>query len=190
MKKRWLAGLMTHQYKKLPVTLKIWMQFNVMPRTYKVTRQSKLMFMRPGTQDWAADKLILQATLRLVTSVSQVNKMHCSWKNNTLSSTNLWLPPNRPSTRPAFTSCELKTQHTTHNTSMNISNLLPVEGGRTVTKKENQSWLWIRKFFIAKQKLLIVLQNKRAQKTHMCLVWNILHYWLIWLATKHIQNFW
>jgi len=33
MKKRWLAGLMTHQYKKLPVTMKMWMQFNVMPRT-------------------------------------------------------------------------------------------------------------------------------------------------------------
>jgi len=27
------AGLMTHQYKKLPVTMKMWMQFNVMPRT-------------------------------------------------------------------------------------------------------------------------------------------------------------
>jgi len=24
---------MTHQYKKLPVTMKMWMQFNVMPRT-------------------------------------------------------------------------------------------------------------------------------------------------------------
>jgi len=33
MKKRWLAGLMTPQYKKLPVTMKMWMQFNVMPRT-------------------------------------------------------------------------------------------------------------------------------------------------------------
>jgi len=33
MKKRWLAGVMTHQYKKLPVTMKMWMQFNVMPRT-------------------------------------------------------------------------------------------------------------------------------------------------------------
>jgi len=46
MKKRWLASLMTHQYKKLPVTMKCgcsltscpghhsaWMQFNVMPRT-------------------------------------------------------------------------------------------------------------------------------------------------------------
>jgi len=30
MKKRWLSGHMTHQYKKLPVTMKIWMQFNVM----------------------------------------------------------------------------------------------------------------------------------------------------------------
>jgi len=29
MKKRLLAGLMTHQYKKLPVTVKMWMQFNV-----------------------------------------------------------------------------------------------------------------------------------------------------------------
>jgi len=26
MTKRWLAGLMTHQYKKLPVTMRIWMQ--------------------------------------------------------------------------------------------------------------------------------------------------------------------
>jgi len=33
MKKRWLAGLMTHQYEKLPVTMKLWMQFNVMPWT-------------------------------------------------------------------------------------------------------------------------------------------------------------
>jgi len=28
-----MAGLMTHQYKKLSVTMKMWMQFNVMPRT-------------------------------------------------------------------------------------------------------------------------------------------------------------
>jgi len=33
MKKRRLAGLMTHQYKKLPVTMKMWMQLNVMPWT-------------------------------------------------------------------------------------------------------------------------------------------------------------
>jgi len=33
MKKRWLAGLMAHQYKKLPVTMKMWIQFNVVPRT-------------------------------------------------------------------------------------------------------------------------------------------------------------
>jgi len=33
MKKRSLVGLMTPQYKKLPVTMKMWMQFNVMPRT-------------------------------------------------------------------------------------------------------------------------------------------------------------
>jgi len=32
-KKGLLAGLMTHQYKKLPVTMKMWMQFNVMPWT-------------------------------------------------------------------------------------------------------------------------------------------------------------
>jgi len=32
MKKRRRAGLVTHQYKKLPVTMKMWMQFNVMPR--------------------------------------------------------------------------------------------------------------------------------------------------------------
>jgi len=31
MKKRCLAGLRTHQYRKLPVTMKMWMQFNVMP---------------------------------------------------------------------------------------------------------------------------------------------------------------
>jgi len=36
MKKRWLAGLMTQQYKKLPVTMKMWMQFNVMPRTQNI----------------------------------------------------------------------------------------------------------------------------------------------------------
>jgi len=36
MKKRLLAGLMTHQYKKLPVTMKMWMQFNVMPRTFNI----------------------------------------------------------------------------------------------------------------------------------------------------------
>jgi len=33
MKERGLAGLMTHQYKTLAVTMKMWMQFNVMPRT-------------------------------------------------------------------------------------------------------------------------------------------------------------
>jgi len=32
MKKRSLASLMIHPYKKLPVTMKMWMQFNVMPR--------------------------------------------------------------------------------------------------------------------------------------------------------------
>jgi len=31
IKKRRLAGLMTHQYNKLLVTIKMWMQFNVMP---------------------------------------------------------------------------------------------------------------------------------------------------------------
>jgi len=31
MKKRRLASLMKHQNKKLPVTMKMWMQFNVMP---------------------------------------------------------------------------------------------------------------------------------------------------------------
>jgi len=34
MKKRWLVGLMTHQYKKLPMTMKMWKQINVMPRTW------------------------------------------------------------------------------------------------------------------------------------------------------------
>jgi len=33
MKKRCLIGIMTHLYKKLPVTMKMWMQFNVMPWT-------------------------------------------------------------------------------------------------------------------------------------------------------------
>jgi len=33
MKKRWLAGFMTHQNKKLPVTMKMLMQSNVVPRT-------------------------------------------------------------------------------------------------------------------------------------------------------------
>jgi len=33
MKKRRLAGLIAHQYKKLTVTMKMWMQFNVMPWT-------------------------------------------------------------------------------------------------------------------------------------------------------------
>jgi len=37
MKKRRLADLMTnHLYKKLPVTMKMWMQFNVMPRTAQI----------------------------------------------------------------------------------------------------------------------------------------------------------
>jgi len=27
---------MTHQYKQLPVAMKMWMQFNVMPRTIKL----------------------------------------------------------------------------------------------------------------------------------------------------------
>jgi len=27
-----MAGLMKHQYEKLPVTMKMWMQLNVMPR--------------------------------------------------------------------------------------------------------------------------------------------------------------
>jgi len=31
MKKRWLAGIMTHQYKNLPVTTNMWMQFEAMP---------------------------------------------------------------------------------------------------------------------------------------------------------------
>jgi len=39
MKKRWLAGRMTHQYKKLPVTMKMWMQFNVMPWTHSTYRE-------------------------------------------------------------------------------------------------------------------------------------------------------
>jgi len=33
MKKRRLADLMKHQYKKLTVTMEMSMQFNVMPRT-------------------------------------------------------------------------------------------------------------------------------------------------------------
>jgi len=47
---------MTHQYKKLPVTMKMWMQFNVMPWTSlevdAVKRQAQLgailgMYLRP-----------------------------------------------------------------------------------------------------------------------------------------------
>jgi len=37
MKKCWLAGLMTNQYKKLPVTMKMGMQFSVMPWTWNWT---------------------------------------------------------------------------------------------------------------------------------------------------------
>jgi len=33
MIKHRLASLMTHQYKELQVTMKMWIQFNVMPRT-------------------------------------------------------------------------------------------------------------------------------------------------------------
>jgi len=40
MKKRWLAGLVTQQYKKLPVTMKMWMQFNVRPRLLYVKRSA------------------------------------------------------------------------------------------------------------------------------------------------------
>jgi len=57
IKKRWLTGLMTHQYKKLPVTMKmcmhfnirhalenghhsVWMQFNVMFRTIRCGKNS------------------------------------------------------------------------------------------------------------------------------------------------------
>jgi len=32
---------MTHQYKKLPVKMKMWMQFNVMPRTTLRILQAK-----------------------------------------------------------------------------------------------------------------------------------------------------
>jgi len=42
-----MAGLMTHQYKKLPVTIKIWMQFNVMPRMQEfLKKQSYSSFMK------------------------------------------------------------------------------------------------------------------------------------------------
>jgi len=33
-------GLMTHQYKKLPVTIKMWMQFNVMPRKARISNRN------------------------------------------------------------------------------------------------------------------------------------------------------
>jgi len=46
MKKRCLAGLMTHQYKKLPVTMKMWMQFNVMPRTQVLTIAARDQYQR------------------------------------------------------------------------------------------------------------------------------------------------
>jgi len=46
MKKHWLASLMPHQYKKLPVTMKTWMQFNVMPRTpwKRITVNSTIVY--------------------------------------------------------------------------------------------------------------------------------------------------
>jgi len=34
---------MTHQYKKLPVTIKMWMQYNVMPRTLVGRRRNNLI---------------------------------------------------------------------------------------------------------------------------------------------------
>jgi len=43
MKKRWLAGLMTHQYKKLTVTIIMWLQFNVIPRTNDMERSSTMV---------------------------------------------------------------------------------------------------------------------------------------------------
>jgi len=36
---------MTYQYKKLPVTMKMWMQFNVMPRTLLLLLQLMMMTM-------------------------------------------------------------------------------------------------------------------------------------------------
>jgi len=42
MKKRWLAGLMARQYKKLPVTMKMWMQFNVMSWTSTLVQQATI----------------------------------------------------------------------------------------------------------------------------------------------------
>jgi len=53
MKKRWLAGRMTYQYKKLPVTMKKWMQFKVMPRTYHLKVKNQIrreFFMREGVK--------------------------------------------------------------------------------------------------------------------------------------------
>jgi len=32
---------MTNQYKKLPVTMKMWMQFNVMPRTIETIKHTQ-----------------------------------------------------------------------------------------------------------------------------------------------------
>jgi len=39
---------MTHQYRKLPVTMKMWMQFNVMPRTtFKVVLNFRVTQLQP-----------------------------------------------------------------------------------------------------------------------------------------------
>jgi len=48
MKKRCLAGLMTHQYKKLPVTMKMWMQFNVVAWGLDITRCGCSLTSCPG----------------------------------------------------------------------------------------------------------------------------------------------
>jgi len=42
MKKSRLVGLMKHHYKKLPVAMKMWMQFNVMPRTRSINRRQEV----------------------------------------------------------------------------------------------------------------------------------------------------
>jgi len=48
IKKRWLAGLMTHHYKKLPVTMKMWMQFYVMVKNLN----SVTFLWLVGFDDW------------------------------------------------------------------------------------------------------------------------------------------
>jgi len=68
-KARWLAGLMTHQYKKLPVTMKMWMQFNLRPGLHSVWMQIKFIFDRPKVfavlVSWLITRCLSMHTLTL-----------------------------------------------------------------------------------------------------------------------------